>query len=130
MVFAEIPFKARIELKDNVVTVRGSKALLDKVNLLKVNHGKDPRKWPKQSVATGEDILINEFILKANSEFKFCYNHEELCHCRNVPTEKVFTSIKNGCFKTEDVSRTTMAGTGCGACRQDIDQLIEQFNKP
>lgn len=129
MVFAEIPYKARIELKDNVITVRGSKLLLDKVAQLKSQFGHDPHKWPQQRVGSGEDILINEFIMKANFEFKFCYNHEELCHCRNVPTEKVFDSIKNGCFRTEDVSRTTLAGTGCGSCRQDISNLIEQFKK-
>lgn len=129
MVFAEIPYKARIELKDNTIKVRGSKTLLDKVAALKAQFGIDPHNWPKQVVVSGEDILINEFIMKANSEFKFCYTHEELCHCRNVTTEKVFTAIKNNCFKTEDVSRTTMAGTGCGACREDISNLIEQFKK-
>lgn len=130
MVFAEIPYKARIELKDNVITVRGSKALLEKVAQMKAQFGNDPHKWPQQRVGSGEDILINEFIMKANFEFKFCYTHEELCHCRNVETDKVFGAIKNGCFKTEDVSRTTLAGTGCGSCRQDIANLIEQFKKP
>lgn len=130
MVFAEIPYKARIELKDNVITVRGSKLLLDKVAQMKAQFGNDPHKWPQQRVGSGEDILINEFIMKANFEFKFCYTHEELCHCRNVETDKVFGAIKNGCFKTEDVSRTTLAGTGCGSCRQDIANLIEQFKKP
>jgi len=130
MVFAEIPYKARIELKDNVITVRGSKLLLDKVAQMKAQFGKDPHKWPQQRVGSGEDILINEFIMKANFEFKFCYTHEELCHCRNVDTDKVFSAIKNGCFKTEDVSRMTLAGTGCGSCRQDIANLIEQFKKP
>lgn len=129
MVFAEIPYKARIELKDKQITVRGSKLLLDKVAALKAQYGNDPHKWPQQRVGCGEDILINEFIMKANFEFKFCYNHEELCHCRNVPTEKVFTSIKNECFKVEDVSRTTLAGTGCGSCKKDITDLIEQFKK-
>lgn len=129
MIFAEIPYKARIELKDKQITVRGSKLLLDKVSALKAQYGNDPHKWPQQRVGCGEDILINEFIMKANFEFKFCYNHEELCHCRNVATEKVFTSIKNECFKVEDVSRTTLAGTGCGSCRKDITDLIEQFKK-
>lgn len=130
MVFVEIPYKARIELKDNIITVRGSKPLLDKIAYMKAQFGNDPHKWLQQRVASGEDILINEFIMKANFEFKFSYTHEELCHCRNVETEKVFGAIKNGCFKTEDVSRATLAGTGCGSCRQDIANLIEQFKKP
>lgn len=127
MVIAEIPYKARLELKDNKVTVRGSKSLLDKISLLKQNHGLNPQSWPTQEVHSGEDILINEFILKVNAKFKFCYVHEELCHCRNVPTEKVFSAIKNNCFKVEDVSRATLAGTGCGTCRSDIANLIQQF---
>lgn len=129
MVFAEIIYKARLEFKDNKVAVKGSKALLDKVLALRQQYGDNPSQWPQQSVASGEDILINEFIMKMNSDFKFCYNHEELCHCRNVSTEKVFTSIKNECFRVEDVSRTTLAGTGCGSCRKDIGDLIDQFKK-
>lgn len=130
MVFAEIPYKARLELKDGKVSVRGSKSLLDKVAALKLQHGADPHQWPQLNALSGEEILINEFIMKINSQFKFCYNHEELCHCRNVSTEKVFNSIKNECFRVEDVSRTTLAGTGCGSCKKDISELIEQFKKP
>lgn len=127
MVSVEIPYKARIELNDGVVNIKGAKSFLDKIAQIKQQFGRDPHKWPLQSVATGEDILINEFIMKVNGTFKFCYDHEELCHCRNVPTEKVYTAIKNDCFKVEDVSRTTLAGTGCGTCRKDIESLINQF---
>lgn len=129
MVLAEIPYKAQIKLKDSVVTVKGSKALIDKVGLLKAQYGPDPQNWPEQSVMSGEDILINEFILKARFKFSFCYNHEELCHCRNVTTDKVFDAIKNNCFRVEDVSTATLAGTGCGSCKKDIGELIKQFKK-
>lgn len=128
-VIAEIPYKARIELNDNMMTVKGSNLLLDKVTHLKNKFGNDPLHWPQQQVICGEDILINEFIMKTRREFKFCYSHEELCHCRNVSTEKVFEAIKNECFKVDDVSRATLAGTGCGSCRKDILNLIEQFKK-
>jgi bacterioferritin-associated ferredoxin len=127
MVEVVIPFKAKIEFRNNTVSVRGSQSLLQKISDLRASHGADPRKWPQQKVESGEDILINEFIQKMNGTFKFCYNHEELCHCRNVPTEKVFSAIKGNCFRVEDVSRTTLAGTGCGSCRKDISDLIEQF---
>ena len=127
MITAEIPFKAKLQIQDNQVKVIGSKALLDRVQNIKKTFGPHPQDWPLQSVSIGEDILINEFILKVKGEFKFSYAHEELCHCRNVPTEKVFSVIKDNCFRVEDVSKTTLAGTGCGSCRPDIAQLIEQF---
>lgn len=123
----EIPFKAKLEFQDIQVRVRGSKKLMDQIQKLKSQYGAHPKAWPLQKVQTGEDILVNEFILKIKGEFSFCYKHEELCHCRNVMTEKVFTVIKDSCFKVEDVSRTTQAGTGCGSCRKDIEALIQQF---
>jgi bacterioferritin-associated ferredoxin len=120
-----IAYQAEIKFENNQITAVGSKQLLEKVNSLAKKFGIDPQKWPLQKpVESGDDILINELIEKANAR-PFIYNHEELCHCRMVKTELVRQVIKQGCRSIAEVSRTTMAGTGCGSCRKDIDDVLD-----
>ena len=126
-IVAEIPFKAKISLIDNIVQVVGPQSLLNKIKNYKSAHGLDPTIWPEIKVIDGEDILINEFIAKTKKSFSLVYPHEELCHCRMVPTEKVFAVIKENCFTAAEVGRTTLAGTGCGSCRKDTEALIKQL---
>lgn len=126
-IVAEIPYKAKISLIDQVVQVVGPKSLLVKIEKYKSTHGNNPINWPEIKVIDGEDILINEFIAKAKKSFSLVYPHEELCHCRMVPTEKVFSVIKENCLTAAEVGRTTLAGTGCGSCRKDTEALIKQL---
>lgn len=120
-----IPYQASLKYENDQLEAVGAKSLLLKVRELKVKHGQNPKEWPRlTNVENQDDILINEFIEKAN-ERPFIYNHEELCHCRMVPTETVKNAIKAGCRTQPDVSRATMAGTGCGACRKDIEDAIK-----
>ncbi len=119
-----IPYQSQIIFENGRFEVVGSRDLLQKIADLKVEHGSDPQKWPLFSSAkTSEEILINEFIQKSKGEV-FIFNHDELCHCRMVSTEKVKNAIKQGCHSIADVSRTTLAGTGCGSCRKDIETVI------
>lgn len=132
MIKSEVPYKAFLQLKKNdngqsEVVVQGNQKLLDLVRYLKKQHGLDPKGWPLQNFKNSECFIVNEFIQKIKSEYKPCYKHDELCHCRTITTEKVLNSIKDGCLTLQDVSRTTMAGTGCGSCHKDIDALIEQI---
>lgn len=120
-----IPFHSQISFSDERFEVVGSRELLRKVNDLVKAHGKDAKNWPLLvSPANPEDILINEFIRKIKGEV-FVYNHDELCHCRMIPTEKVKNAVKLGCHSVSEVSRTTLAGTGCGSCRKDIEDVIK-----
>lgn len=127
LIVAEIPYKAKISLTGQTVQVIGPKTLLDKVEKYKSTYGVNPTSWPEIKVIDGEDILINEFIAKAKKSFSLVYPHEELCHCRAVSTEKVFAVIKENCWTTAEVGRTTLAGTGCGSCRKDTEALIKQL---
>lgn len=126
-IIAEVPFKAKISLVDGIMKVIGPQSLLLKIEKHKSTFGLDPAKWPEIKVLDGEDILINEFIAKAKNSFSLVYSHEELCHCRMIPTEKVFAVIKENCFTAAEVGRTTLAGTGCGSCRKDTEALIKQL---
>jgi len=131
MIKSEVPFKAFLQLKKNDngqsdVIVQGSLKLIELVRHLKQNYGLDPASWPLQNSKNSESFIMNEFIQKTKGVYKPCYSHDELCHCRTISTEKVLNSIKDGCLTLQDISRTTMAGTGCGSCHKDIDSLIEQ----
>lgn len=122
------PYQAEISLKDGVLHIIGPLTLIDKMNELKLKYGAHPNGWPElKEIKSHEDMLINEFILKTKSTFKLAYVHEELCHCRMVPADKVYSSIKQGCTTIEEVGRATLAGTGCGSCRDDIEKLLQQF---
>lgn len=120
-----IPFQSQIVCDEGRFEVVGSKELMQRMADLKRQHGLEPKSWPLlSSPSSSEEILINEFIRKAKGE-TFVYNHDELCHCRMVPTEKVKNAVKQGCHSIAEVSRTTLAGTGCGSCRKDIESVIE-----
>lgn len=122
------PYQAEITLKDGKVHVVGPLSLIRQMNKMHEELGSDPALWPAlETLETADDLLVNEFILKIKSQFKFAYEHIELCHCRMVPTEKVYEAIKQGCQNVEAIGRTTLAGTGCGSCREDIQKLLNQF---
>ena len=46
-----------------------------------------------------------------------------------VKTETVKNAVKAGCCSVADVSRTTLAGTGCGSCRKDIEDVLTALTK-
>ena len=122
------PYQAEITLNDGKIHVTGSLTLIEQMIGLRKQHGSNPEFWPElPTKISANDLLINEFILKVKSQFKLSYEHAELCHCRMVPAEKVYEAIKQGCQSVESVGRTTLAGTGCGSCREDIEKLLSQF---
>lgn len=119
-----IPFQAQITYEDGCFEVVGPRTLLEKLMQLKKDFGNDIQNWPTIVQAKlPQDVLINELISQVK-KIPFVYNHDELCHCRMVPTEKVKNAVKSGCHSVSEVSRTTLAGTGCGSCRPDIENII------
>lgn len=70
------------------------------------------------------EILLREALLKAKGEWNFPYKDEELCHCRAVTTAKVDAAIIGGCRSVRALARETSAGTSCGSCRPDAEQII------
>lgn len=73
---------------------------------------------------THVDIIFRELILKLQGKWDYPYKEEELCHCRLVPCSVVDQSIVFGANSSEKVAQLTLAGTGCGTCRKNIDKII------
>lgn len=102
----------------------GSYHLLKKIKQYRKDYGDHPKEWPEVVVKDNEDILINEIVQKSKNNYALSYQHDELCHCRMVPTEIVLQSIKQGCRSVREISRVSKAGTGCGSCIPHIQQML------
>ncbi|MFI8775714.1 FAD-dependent oxidoreductase [Brachybacterium paraconglomeratum] len=48
-----------------------------------------------------------------------------LCQCNGVTKGSVCAAVAGGCGSTAEVSRATRAGTGCGTCRSQIQELLD-----
>jgi bacterioferritin-associated ferredoxin len=108
------------------VTVTGCDEIVKKVSEL-VNISPDPRDWPFQESKDHVSILINQLKLKVEGKWMLPYEHKELCHCRQVPTQVVEELIILGAHSQPEISQRCRAGTGCGTCRKDIVTLIQYY---
>jgi bacterioferritin-associated ferredoxin len=52
------------------------------------------------------------------------------CICRAVTSDRVSTAIDNGAATVEAVSSATGACTGCGTCRDRIENMIGERARP
>lgn len=133
-VVVELPGRDRIEA---VLGEDGAKKVLLKLNakgclpLLKlIDRWRDYIKKNVQLIPCPEgkehhDLLLKELVLKIKGEWQIVYPHVELCHCRVVQTQVVESAIVSGAHSLEKVSRVTSAGTGCGTCRSDIEEILK-----
>lgn len=127
MIKVEIPNRILLQWDGETFKCAGPLELLDKVASFRQHFGSDPKNWPSseiQSESHVSDILLSKFIQKVKRSWSLPYKHDELCHCRLVLTEKVTNAIEQGAQTVAEISRVTLAGTGCGTCRTDCEQLI------
>jgi len=106
--------------------VQGCPSLSGEVLKLK-NLLLDPSNWPYQNGDDHVALLLNKFILKIQNKWVLPYPHQELCHCRQVPTEVVEEIVILGAKTRQEVSQRSRAGTGCGSCRKDIDSVLAYY---
>lgn len=50
-----------------------------------------------------------------------------VCHCLSVTNGMIKDAVDAGASTLEEVMDATGAGTACGACRDDVQHLVEQF---
>ena len=54
----------------------------------------------------------------------------EICHCNGVLRSEIVKAIKENNLKTvEEVQEATQAGTTCGGCIPDIEEILGEINK-
>lgn len=49
-----------------------------------------------------------------------------ICHCANVDLETIRKAIANGADTVEKISEITSAGTHCGGCLSDIEEILAE----
>lgn len=54
---------------------------------------------------------------------------EIICHCFDVSREEIEKAIHEQGLKTVDeVGEATNAGTGCGGCQDQIQEILDEIN--
>ncbi len=54
---------------------------------------------------------------------------ETVCHCMDVDRDTIVKAIKEKNLTTvEEVQDATSAGTGCGGCVPDIEEILAENN--
>ncbi|QGY45939.1 hypothetical protein GM418_20355 [Maribellus comscasis] len=52
-----------------------------------------------------------------------------VCICNLVEEKEIVELLKKGADSTEDIQNLIKAGTTCGRCLPEIDQLVEEHKK-
>lgn len=53
-----------------------------------------------------------------------------ICRCMNIKKDAIIKAIETGSAKTvEEIGRKTGAGTGCGRCKKNIQEILDGYNK-
>lgn len=108
------------------VKAAGSLSFLKLIQNKIQQHGSRPEQWSLlPEVKNGDEAMLNHFILKVQAT-EVSTEHDEICHCRMVEREKIEQSLFQGSSTREEVSRTTLAGTGCGSCRADLEKILKK----
>lgn len=56
--------------------------------------------------------------------------NETICNCMSVTRGEIMDAIKAKGLKTvEQVGDETGAGTGCGGCQDQIQEILDEMNK-
>ncbi len=56
-------------------------------------------------------------------------DNDTICSCMGVTRGEIIKAIKEKGLKTvEEVSDATEAGTGCGGCQPDIQDILNEVN--
>ena len=105
--------------------VIGCTELLSLIRKFQIQFGKNALAWPLPTGVTHSELLLKEVLLKAQGKWAYPYEEQEICHCRSVPTETVDQAVIAGAHQCQKVSRQTSASTACGACRPNVQKIID-----
>ncbi|MFN8847061.1 MAG: (2Fe-2S)-binding protein [Bdellovibrionales bacterium] len=126
-VVAEIKGRDRLEvtsLNPFKMKVIACHYVFDFLDQQKKLYGNDLSQWPIPEGHDHASLLIKELILKLKGQWMHVYQHEEVCHCRNVSLESLEQAIFLGAHSPEMISKWTSATTACGTCRSDVEKIL------
>ena len=50
-----------------------------------------------------------------------------VCICNLITEAEILNALKKGARSTADIQKSTRAGTSCGRCLVEIDELVKKF---
>lgn len=106
------------------VSFLGCSEFMEMMKEMRIQFGNDISKWSFPDGKDHSSLLLKEMILKLRGEWKFPYEHEELCHCRAVSAYIVDQAVIGGAHTPEVVTRQTSASSACGTCRGEVEKII------
>lgn len=73
--------------------------------------------------------MLMLYIYSTNNKYTIMEKDVTICYCNNVNKSEIVKAIKEKGLKTVDeVGEETMAGTGCGQCQDDIQEILDEIN--
>ena len=55
--------------------------------------------------------------------------NEEICHCMSVTYGEIADAVRSKGLKTvEEIGDATEAGTGCGGCQPQLEDILKEVN--
>ena len=48
-----------------------------------------------------------------------------VCHCYGIREARIRKAIRNGASSLQQVQRACFAGSGCGTCREAVNEILE-----
>ncbi len=58
-----------------------------------------------------------------------CMKKRTICHCNGVTEAEVMRILKKGAQNIGDISRLTLASTGCGRCKVEVEAIVAGYLK-
>jgi NAD(P)H-nitrite reductase large subunit len=55
--------------------------------------------------------------------------NRQLCICNGVTEKEILKILKKGAKSLDDVKNFTLAATGCGRCKGEVEALLNQYLK-
>ena len=134
VVKVEIPGRLLVSWDGKNFNAIGDMDLKNSIEQIVEVFGRVPSKWPTDHKSLRQilknpkwNLILIRFARMASNQWNSPYSHDEICHCRMVPTEKVIAAIEQNCVNVQAIARTTLAGTGCGTCRTDSDKILQYY---
>nr|WP_284205349.1 nitrate reductase [Psychromonas marina] len=83
--------------------------------------------WMQHLLELPLDVDIERSMISGVVEGKLAQG-KIVCACKQVGENSIKDAIQNqGCNSAEKVSQCTSAGTGCGSCIPDIEQMVDEY---
>ncbi len=126
---AQIPFQDSVEFDPESggrLHAKGCQVFLEAIKEMANLHGKNPTQWPLPNGTTHEQLLLREFVLRAQGQWQALSVGEEVCHCRAVSAQIIDHAVVMGAHTLEKIRRWTSANTACGTCLNDCEKIIER----